>query len=161
MRILLALMIFLGTISCKNSNDTSDAAESGVSAEIENTSPDNQEDSKPADEAQNTYTPEVDKNDGDVYMISGTKILEGELNATKKTQTFRVKGSISKEMVIQLMSQDQNIYFNLRVEGGETIAEKKRQFMFTVSSNEVLVIDVTSDNPLKEKVVINTVISQI
>lgn len=161
MRFAIVFMIIVGVISCKNLNDSSDSGASEVITEMENSSPESQEDSKPEAEIKNTYTPEVDTKDGDVYVISGTKILEGALNSTKRTQTFRVKGSISKEMVIQLMTQDQNIYFNLRVEGGETLAEKKRQFMFTVSSNEVLVIDVTSDKALTEKVVVNAVISQI
>lgn len=158
MRIAFLLIIFLGILSCKNTSEKTDSTESTAADTSVAETP---EISTAEKEAQGPYTPEPPKGDDNAYVIEGTKILDGELNATTKMLTYRVKGSTSKEMVIQLMSQSSDIYFNLRVEEGQTIAEKKRQYMFTVASNEILVIDVTSDKPLREKAVISTIISQL
>jgi hypothetical protein len=153
MRIAFVIFFFLGLISCKNAGDSNESIESEMSDTTTVTDVTKEMDSP--------YTPEVDKEDKSVLIIENTKTIEGELNAKTQKLSYRVKGSISKEMVIQLMSQNQDIYFNLRVEGGETITEKQRKYMFTVASSEVLVIDVTSDKPITSKSVISTIISQL
>jgi hypothetical protein len=153
MRIAFVIFFFLGLISCKNAGDSNESIESEMSDTTTVTDVTKEMDSP--------YTPEVDKEDKSVLIIENTKTIEGELNAKTQKLSYRVKGSISKEMVIQLMSQNQDIYFNLRVEGGETITEKQRKYMFTVASSEVLVIDVTSDKPITSKAVISTIISQL
>lgn len=154
MRIAFVFLVLIGIISCQNTSNSSDSPSSDLSG-----------DSIPitdsAKEIQDPYTPETDPEDSTILIIKGNKILAGELTPSDKTLTYRVKGSTSKEMVIQLMSQSQDIYFNLRVEEGEIITEKQRKFMFTVASNEVLVIDITSDKPLTAKAIVNTVISQL
>ncbi|MBK7427015.1 MAG: hypothetical protein IPI60_08300 [Saprospiraceae bacterium] len=154
MRIAFLFLIFIGIISCKNNNDSSESTNSDLAK-------DSTEITDVVKEEKGPYTPETDKEDKNILIIDGTKMLDGELNASTNKLTYRIKGSTSKEMVIQLMSQNQDIFFNLRVEEGEIIAEKKRKYMFTVASDEVLVIDVTSDKPMTSKAVINTIISQL
>ncbi len=153
MRPAFLFIMFLALISCKNSN-SNDSSNSDSSA-------DSSSKTDVTQIVESPYTAEPDQTDSTILIIKDTKILDGVLDASTNMITYRVKGSTSKEMVIQLMAQNLDIYFNLRVEGGETIAEKQRKYMFTVASGEVLVIDVTSDKPLTEKAIINTIITQI
>src|SRR5690606_19268764 len=132
MRIVFLAIIFLSFFSCKN--DASQAE----SADMKSDNNDTTEIANAEEDPESLYTPETDENDNTLLIIDGTKMLEGELNPETKTVTYRVQGSTSKEMVIQLISQNQDIYYDLRVEGGETITEKQRKYMFTVASNDVL-----------------------